>query len=566
MKRSKAEKLVKQAVMEFMMSDQAPASRRVTPRRTVRKAAKAVAAVARTPMKIPQGVVDRARTKSRQTTDHPFHVYQPFRGVVPADAPTMAKDESITAPMAWAAGAVYSGAFWEGVTFLGYPYLAELAQRPEYRVISETIATEMTRKWIKLQATSGEGDGEDKTEKIKLLEAAMDRLKVREAFRELVEQDGFFGRSHLYLDLGTTDDRDELRTPIGDGSNDISKSKVGRGALKRIKTVEAVWCYPSTYNSNDPLKPDWYNPETWFVQGKELHVSRLLTFVGREVPDLLKPAYAFGGLSLSQMAKPYVDNWLQTRQSVSDLISAFSVMILGTELQESLGPAGDQLFARVDLFNSLRDNRGLMMINKGTEELTNVTTPLTGLDTLQAQSQEHMAAVSKIPLVKLLGIQPAGLNASSEGEIRTFYDTIEAFQEKFFRDKLTRVINFIQLSEFGSVDPEIGFKFEPLWSLDAKQMADVEKTKSETDSINIENGSIDPQEARARIAGDPDSPYHSLDPDEMPEPPEDEEVDETGAAVAPEAVAPPAPTPAPVAKSPAAASRDRKRNGARVPA
>jgi hypothetical protein len=56
------------------------------------------------------------------------------------------------------------GSFWtEGITFLGYAYLAELAQRPEYRMISETIATEMTRKWIEFTSTGAEGD--DKADK-----------------------------------------------------------------------------------------------------------------------------------------------------------------------------------------------------------------------------------------------------------------------------------------------------------------------------------------------------------------------------------------------------------------
>ena len=35
-----------------------------------------------------------------------------------------------------------------GVAFFGYPLLSELAQRPEYRVMSETIADDATRKWI----------------------------------------------------------------------------------------------------------------------------------------------------------------------------------------------------------------------------------------------------------------------------------------------------------------------------------------------------------------------------------------------------------------------------------
>ena len=428
----------------------------------------------------------------------------------------MAQDEAIGASLAWAGG-IGAGAFSEGLAFLGYAYLAELAQRPEYRRISERIATEMTRKWIKLQSSGTE----DKTEKLKTLEAALKRLGVQELFRKIAEQDGFFGRSHLYVDLGTTDDREELKTPIGDGRNDISRAKVVKGSLKRFKTVEAVWCYPSNYNSNDPLKPDWYKPSMWFAQGKELHASRLLTFIGREVPDVLKPAYSFGGLSLSQMAKPYVDNWIKTRQSVSDIISAFSVFVLETNLVEKLmSMSGEDVFKRAELFTNLRDNRGLMMIDKNMEGFTNVSAPLGTLDTLQAQSQEHMASVSGIPLVILLGIQPAGLNATSEGEIRAFYDWIHAYQESFFTGNLKRVIDFVQLSEFGAVDPDISFIYEPLWSLDEKAVAEKQKIEADTDAVLIEAGSITSMESRKRVAADPDMPYASLDiTDEDPPPP-----------------------------------------------
>jgi hypothetical protein len=46
----------------------------------------------------------------------------------------------------------------EGLLFLGYPYLSELAQRPEYRVISETIADDATRKWIDFEVTGAENE------------------------------------------------------------------------------------------------------------------------------------------------------------------------------------------------------------------------------------------------------------------------------------------------------------------------------------------------------------------------------------------------------------------------
>lgn len=432
--------------------------------------------------------------------------------------PPMAMDEDMSQTLSWAQNAIQS-VFSEGLTFLGYAFLAQLAQRPEYRRAAEIIATEMTRKWIKLQAV-----GEvDKTEQIKQLTDELDRLQVRKHFRKLAEQDGYFGRAHLYLDFGTTDDREELKTSIGNGRDDASRAKIQKGSLLRLKTVEAVWCYPTNYDSADPLRTDWYEPDMWYVMGKQIHASRLLKFVGREVPDLLKPAYSFGGLSLSQMGKPYVDNWLRTRQSVADLIHSFSVFVLKSNLSTSLQDGGEEFFKRLEMFINLRDNRGVMALDKESEELDNVSAPLGSLDALQAQTQEHLCAVFGIPTVKYLNIQPAGFNASSEGEIRTFYDWINAFQETLFRPNLTKVVDFVQLSLWGEVDQEITYAFEPLWSLDEAALATKRKTEADTDQVLMDIGAVSQEEVRKRVASDPTSAYSSIDVNELPEIPGEEE-------------------------------------------
>ena len=513
---------VRQIVMEFMTEVEAQKKAARAPRKAAPKPEQVKAAADRAerkPIKISPEVVALSKRKAdRYTRVNPFKLPTfpvQLMDHIPADR-RMAMDDGINGVSAWAGGAWGSfglNAAFEGVAFLGYPYLAELAQRPEYRVIVETIATEMTRKWIRLQA---KGD-KDKTDRIAELNDELDRLKVRDVFCKAAEVDGYFGRAHVYIDTGQTDDRDELKTPIGNGANRISDVKFKKGDFKRLAVVEPMWTYPTQYNSNNPLKPDWYNPQMWFVMATEIHVSRLLKFVGREVPDMLKPAYSFGGLSLTQMAKPYVDNWLNIRQSVADIIQAFSVFVLGTNLAETLTPGGEQLFARADLFNNIRDNRGLMMIDKDTEQFANVAAPLGTLDALQAQAQEHMASVSRIPLVKLLGISPHGLNATAEPELRAFYDHIHAYQEKFFSPNLRRVIAFAQLNIWGEVDPDIDFAYEPLWSLDEKAEAEVRKIDAETGQIHVDTGVISPEEERSRIANDPDTLYPGLDPDDLPD-------------------------------------------------
>lgn len=449
-------------------------------------------------MKISDMALLAGRPAELPNAETAFTFPKPAPGVIPESA-KLACDSAMSQNYSYATNAVLS----EGLTFLGYSYLSELTQRPEYRRPAEILAKEMTRAWIRLQST---GD-EDKSDKLQEIEAEMKRLGVQSAFQKAAEQDGFFGRSQIYIDTGHTDDLPELRTPLV-----AKKEKIGKGSIKGLTVIEPIWTYPNTYNSTDPLKRDFFKPTHWYVLGKEVHASRLLTFVSRPVPDLLKPAYSFGGLSLSQIAKPYVDNWLRTRQSVSDLLSNFSTSGVKTNLSSVLsGGGGEEMYKRAQLFNQTRNNRGLMMLDKDTEEFFNVAVPLGGLDHLQAQSQEHMSAVTGIPLVILLGITPTGLNASSEGELTAFYSWVLAQQEALFTPLLSKLLNIIQLSLYGEIDPEIGFRYLPLQPLDEIELANTRKIEADTDIELIGAGVISPQEARVRLASQEDGPYSGLD-------------------------------------------------------
>lgn len=500
----------------------------------VQSPAPAAATTAPKPFKISLEAVAASRSKPARTGDiqafdpaEAFAIAKPPPGVVPKGH-GLAMDESINASIAWAGASILNTGFSQGYLFLGYAYLSELAQIPEYRLISDVISTEATRKWISIQSAS---EDEAKADKVKELDAELERLNARAIFKEISEHDGFFGRSHLYIDTGDTDDLEELKKPIGDGGR-VTEKKFKKGFLKGLKTVEPVWCYPSRYNASDPLKGDWYNPAMWFVMGKEVHQSRLLTFVAREVPDLLKPAFSFGGLSLTQMAKPYVDNWLQTRQSVNDLIQAFSVMVLKTDMSTVLQGGGiEGLIARADIFNNIRNNRGLMLTDKTGEDFANVSAPLGTLDKLQAQAQEHICSVSRIPAVKYTGLTPTGLNASSEGELRCFDETNHAYQESFFRQHLTTIFKLAQINIWGAVDPDLTFIFKPLRELDEKELAELRKIEADTAAVYLENGVVSAEEDRQRLAGEPESQYQSLDVDDVPEP-SAEEMEDLGKAAA----------------------------------
>lgn len=512
---------------------------------------------------------EQARQRPRTAEWNPYLIrpdrFGPVAEHVKKHAPTLAMDQNggiardnQIAVQAWQAGGLLSNVVSEGLLFLGYPYLSELAQRPEFRLIAEIRAQEMTRKWTQFRGTDDESnkeagkarnrdddererqrerdgekpksDGRNKEieAKIKELKDLEEELGVRAWFHDAAAQDGFMGISHLFLDLkGSNQDilnDPELKTPVGNGRDAISTAKLSKGCIRALRTIEAIWVYPTTYNAMNPLRADWYDPQVWYVMGTEIHKSRLMTFIGRPVPDILKPAYAFGGLSMTQMAQPYVDIWLKTRESVGQIIHAFSVMVLATNLGTQTQPGGGGLLARVALFNALRDNQGAFVIDKTTEDFKNVSAPISGLHELQAQAQEHMASVARIPLVKLTGIAPSGLNATSEFEMRAFNDTVHGEQEHLFRPNLTKIYDIMQIHLWGARDPDITYDFLPLQELTAKEKAEVRKIEAETDQVRVDSGVISQEEARTKLANDPESGYDGIDPDDLPDLLEEEEM------------------------------------------
>lgn len=393
--------------------------------------------------------------------------------------------------------ALQSSPWSEGLGFLGYAYLAELTQRPEYRRISEIWASECTRKWIRLT-----GDNPERLEK---LNASMKRFGVREKFREAIEIDGTMGRSHIFMDFDDTDEDNEK--PIAHEPETIPP-----GSLKNLKVIEAYWSYPLNYNTTNPLKDDFYAPQTWQVYGKRVDNSRMLTFVGREMPDILKPVYMFGGLSLSQMVKPYVDNYIRNRSSIGNLLFSFSTMVLATEMSVMLTDDGaSALLQRIQAYVFGRDNGGLMLVDKETEELKNVAAPLGTTDKLLAQSLEQILIPAGIPMVVYAGTTPSGLNASSEGELKAFYAHIIGYMEKTCNAPLNTLLRVLQLDLDGEIDESVGYEFVDLWELTELEKAEMRAKQAVVDCDYMDRGILDGEEIRDRLKAEEGGPYFGVD-------------------------------------------------------
>jgi 8-oxo-dGTP pyrophosphatase MutT (NUDIX family) len=207
-----------------------------------------------------------------------------------------------------------------------------------------------------------------------------------------------------------------------------------------------------------------------------------------------------------------VNRWLKTVDSVNRLISNFSIRGIKTNLLAMLADGSAQsLIDRVDTFNRLSDNRGTMLLDKDTEDFFLNNVPLRGLEQLQAQAQEHMAAPTHIPLVKLTGVSPTGLNATSDGEIQVFYDWIKSEQLNLFSEHLKTMIDLLQLHLWGKIEPNIGFEWIPLDTPDEMQMATIKVQESTTAQNLLTGGVITEDEERERIKQRDGSGYKFLE-------------------------------------------------------
>lgn len=408
-----------------------------------------------------------------------FTPYRPPPGVVPEghEPSTPLGVDSASTGMAdiasWAMTQTASQPSWmaDGLGFLGYPTLAQMAQRAEFRKPCDVIAREATREWISLSTHNPTGHTptsipSDPKARLHALEVEMKRLNVRELLHQQILDSLLYGIGHIWLNMADTP-----RTTYGQTLPlPLTSNGVRKGTLVGLKTIEPVWTTPNAYNADSPLQDDHYRPRNWWVQGCLVHRDRLISMVPYGVSDLFKPSFNFGGMSLTQQLRPYVHNFLRTRNSISNITANFSRLVLKTDMGGLMATGtGDEadptasITGRASFMQKISEGQDIIVADHQNEDVSIVATPLTGLADLQAQAMEAMASIPGIPLVKLFGITPNGLNASSAGEIRVFYDEIAAFQEAHMRPVLNRLLTLIQLNLWGETDPALEITFNPLW-------------------------------------------------------------------------------------------------------
>lgn len=392
--------------------------------------------------------------------------------------------------------------------FLGYPMLSNIAQDPLIRSGIEVIVDDMTRKFIDL-TSKGEND---LSTSIAELESDLQSFRIKSIFNRALATTGYQGGCLVYVDVGELDD-EEKKTPLY-----LDAATFKKGSFRGLRIIEPINLYPGRYDTLDPTSEDYFNPETWFVLGKEYHRSRFLYFAQNEVPLILKPLYNFFGISLAQQVLEYVQNFTENRRSAQRLLNKFSLTIWRTDMSQFLsGGDCNSLTQRVKYFNAQRSNDGTVLLDKETEEMEQINTPLSGVTDIVSMSLDLAPVILGISKDKYFGDLPKGLNASSEGTNRIYYDKIQSLNEKICYDNVEKVLKILQLNRYGEIDDNISFQFAPLWEMDERERAEINKVKADTAAVYLDRGALSAEEVRGALADNPDSGFSNIDVDDVPE-------------------------------------------------
>ena len=134
------------------------------------------------------------------------------------------------------------------------------------------------------------------------------------------------------------------------------------------------------------------------------------------------------------------------------------------------GPILEGLVKQIDFIRSTQTNEGMTLMDSK-DEFEAHSYAFGGLDAVLLQFAQQLSGALDIPLTRLFGQSPAGLNSTGESDLRTYYDGINQQQERRLRSGVETLLRLTYLSTFGKPMPDgSDFTFRPLW-----QLTEVEK-------------------------------------------------------------------------------------------
>jgi phage-related protein (TIGR01555 family) len=255
---------------------------------------------------------------------------------------------------------------------------------------------------------------------------------------------------------------------------------------------------PSVDTVTDINSPDFGLPEMYSItvnDGKtyDVHSSRVIRFIGRDLPEWEAQAEQRWGISEIELVFDELKKRDNTSWNIASLVFLANVRVLKMgDLAQMLSvnnpTAQQKLYNTLQSQNWLMSNMGMMVLNKD-DDFDNKQFTFSGLNDIYQSFMLDIAGCAEIPVTKLFGRAPAGMNATGESDLQNYSDTISERQESHARPGLDKLLPIVALSTWGMIPDDFDYAFNPSRTLTNEERADLADKKSKS-IVEVYNAGI----------------------------------------------------------------------------
>lgn len=336
--------------------------------------------------------------------------------------------------------------------------------------IVDTIPQDMVKNWYKLTA-------QITPEQLKEYETTERKTNLQSAILEGLKWGRLFGgAAGLIVIDGQQDMLDQpldLRLVVPGSFKGIIICDRWSGVYPDVGLVQDI-------DDPDFGLPEYYNfamSETDLANGIRVHHSRVLRFTGRTLPYIERMAENYWGMSEIE----HVYNELNKRNNTSDNIAqlvfqanvrTYKMADLGQLLATTDETHQRELYQTLAMQNFLMSNMSLAVMDKD-DDLVSQQYGFGGVSDVYEMFMLDIAGACEIPVTKLYGRSPAGMNATGESDLTNYYNKITQDQEAILRPIIDRLMPIIAMSTWGVIPDDLAFEFEPVGDSTEEQRANL---------------------------------------------------------------------------------------------
>lgn len=289
-------------------------------------------------------------------------------------------------------------------------------------------------------------------------------------------------------------------------SEPLDVDKVLPGSFHGIHILDR-WSgvYPSLEIVTDITDPSFGLPKYYEVTSvnegiiEKVHHSRIIRLPGRKLPHYENEAEQLWGASEVEHIYDELVKRDNTSANISALIFQANLLVNKVEGLDQILAVGD-IQGQNDLYNvkkaqnEMRNNNSMMVVGKE-EGVEQMQYTFSGINDIYESFMLDLSGAADIPVTRLFGRSPAGMNATGESDMQMYYDMINQQQESYLRPILDQLLPVMFMSEFGMVPSDLDMKFNPVKSFSAKESADIVNTKVTAIVSVFEKGIINQKQA-----------------------------------------------------------------------